>query len=107
MSSSDGGTHAPVETITASNRSGYVVLTIYASFFVVLAFWTTRLIIRLRMLGPRWDDLLLTIAMVYTLNRRDVVTGQQLTAYKGLRTRGKHMFTALCKRWPWEKSICC
>ena len=54
----------PIEPITRDDHSGYVVLTIYASFFVTLVFWMSRIGIRWRRQRLKMDDIFLIAAMV-------------------------------------------
>lgn len=64
MSSRRADNHRPLVSITPDDRGGYVVLTIYLSFFVTLIFWTTRLTIRWRKSSLKLDDVFLILAMV-------------------------------------------
>ena len=54
----------PIEPITRDDHSGYVVLTIYTSFFVTLVFWMSRIGIRWRRQRLKMDDIFLIAAMV-------------------------------------------
>ena len=59
-----GGGEAPLEPIDLDDRSGYVVVAIFGSFFVMLTFWAARLFLRWRRMGLMLDDLFLVCAMV-------------------------------------------
>ena len=65
-----GGGEAPLEPIDQDDHSGYVVLAIYAPFFVMLTFWTARLFLRWRRMGLMMDDLFLIGALVSDLLSR-------------------------------------
>ena len=64
MSATDSTDLAPIESITANNHGGYVVVAVYLSLLTTLLFYIARMLGRLRVATPCADDWLLTAGMV-------------------------------------------
>ena len=64
MAGTNSNDLAPIETVTADDHGGYIVLATYLSLLIALLFYIGRILGRLRVSRPNFDDWFLTAGMV-------------------------------------------